>query len=108
MVDSVDAGASVRFAIEKKALRALYVDGKGERRYPAEVVARFFDVMGVIQAANDERDLRALKSLRLERLKGKRRHQHSMRLNDQWRLVLEFENDPLGRRIVIVDIEDYH
>jgi toxin HigB-1 len=97
----------VRFAIKKKALRALYVDSSAARKYPAAVVDRFFDVMGVIQAANDERDLRALKSLRLERLKGKRRHQHSMRLNDQWRLVLEFEDDPLGRLIVIVDIEDY-
>ncbi len=108
MIDSVDGGASVRIAIKKKALRALYVDGKGARRFPAEVVDRFFDVMGVIEAANDVRDLRALKSLRLERLKGKRRHQHSMRLNDQWRLVLELENDSRGRLVVIVDLEDYH
>ena len=108
MIYSGDSGASVRIAIKKKSLRALYVDAKGARKYPAEVVDRFFDVMGVIEAADDERDLRALKSLRLERLKGKRRHQHSMRRNDQWRLVLELENDSRGRRVVIVDIEDYH
>ena len=108
MLSSARGWPPVRFLIKKKSLRALYTDSKGARKYPAEVVDKFFDVMGAIEAAHDEQDLRALKSLHFERLKGKRRHQHSMRLNDQWRLVLEREKDARGRLIVIIDIEDYH
>ena len=50
----------------------------------------------------------ALKSLHFEKLKGGRAHQYSMRLNDQWRLVLEFETSEAGKIIWVVGIEDYH
>jgi len=61
-----------------------------------------------IKAAEDRRDLYAQKSLRLEKLKGKREHQHSMRLNDQNRLVVEFIKLELGEKIKIIRMEDYH
>ena len=63
--------------------------------------------MQYIRGANDERDLRAWKSLHYKRLSGNRQHQHSMRLNDQYRLVLEIQEGP-QKRVVIVGIEDYH
>ncbi len=31
-----------------------------------------------------------------------------MRLNDQFRLVLEIEEGPKGKRLLIINIEDYH
>ena len=43
-----------------------------------------------------------------EKLKGDRSHQHSIRLNLQWRLILEVEEDEAGKLIAIVGIEDYH
>jgi proteic killer suppression protein len=61
-----------------------------------------------LQAAPDERVLRALKSLHFERLKGNRDHQHSIRLNDQWRLVLEFDDSTAPRTVIVKGIEDYH
>lgn len=64
--------------------------------------------LNFIRQAQDERDLRAWKSLRFEKLKGNRQHQHSIRLNDQWRLVLELEGDGPDKKLVIVKIEDYH
>lgn len=64
--------------------------------------------MNFIRQAQDERDLRAWKSLRFEKLHGNRQHQHSVRLNDQWRLVLELEGDSPNKKLVIVGIEDYH
>jgi proteic killer suppression protein len=64
--------------------------------------------MQLLRAARDERDLRSLKSLHFERLKGSRSHQWSIRLNDQWRLILEFEEDPNGKVVIIVSVEDYH
>lgn len=52
----------------------------------------------LIRFAPDERDFYNLKSLHFERLEGKRKHQHSMRLNDQYRLILEIlEGNPGGK-----------
>ena len=48
--------------------------------------------MQMIRAASDERTFYELKSLHFEKLKGDRSHQHSMRLNKQWRFIVEFEH----------------
>ena len=49
-----------------------------------------------------------MRSLRFEKLQPPRSHQFSMRLNDQWRLILEFEGKGASKVTVIVAIEDYH
>ncbi|TAK30624.1 MAG: plasmid maintenance system killer protein [Chloroflexota bacterium] len=64
--------------------------------------------MQQIRAAVDERDLRNVKSLRFEKLKGTRQHQHSMRLNDQYRLIVELEGRSSCKVVAIIGIEDYH
>jgi len=64
--------------------------------------------MQLIRAALDERDFRNQQSLRFEKLKGQRSHQHAMRLNDQFRLILEISGEARSKVITIVGIEDYH
>jgi proteic killer suppression protein len=76
--------------------------------YSAAIVRTFRMRMQTIRAAPDEREFYALKSLHYEKLKGKRSHQRSMRLNNQYRLILEIEKDPRGNVVVVIDIEDYH
>ena len=98
----------MRFEFKNKKLAALYTEEKGARKYGAAVVAAFFDVMDVINNAKDERDLYALKSLRYEQLKGARSHQRSIRLNRQFRLIIERQRDEQGRYLLIINIEDYH
>lgn len=49
-----------------------------------------------------------LHSLHCEKLKGDRSHQHSIRLNDQWRLIFELEGKGAAKVVAIVSIEDYH
>ena len=98
----------VRFVFKSKALELLYTERKGEHTYPREVVNGFFRVIAIIRNAHDERDLRALRSLNYEALKGKRSHQNSLRLNQQWRLIVERQEDANGRICWIIDIEDYH
>jgi len=76
---------------------------------PAAIVKAYRKRMQTIRAAPDERDFYKLKSLRFEKLGGGRKHQHSMRLNDQYRLILELLKDnPQGTIIKVVGIEDYH
>ena len=49
-------------------------------------------------------DLRLPPSNRLEALKGSRKGQHSIRINDQWRICFEWRYDGVYR----VEITDYH
>ncbi len=100
----------MRFTFASKKLQALYTDELGAERYPPEVVEAFFDKMAVVVAASHENDLRAMKSLHLEKLKGERgnRGEYSLRLNKQYRLTFTIETDNRGKLLRILDIEDYH
>ncbi|MCA9830506.1 MAG: type II toxin-antitoxin system RelE/ParE family toxin [Dehalococcoidia bacterium] len=75
--------------------------------WPRSVVKGYRKVLTWIWAAVDERDFYNLRSLHYEKLHG-RLGQHSMRLNDQYRLIVEYEGSGRTKRIVIVAIEDYH
>jgi proteic killer suppression protein len=71
------------------------------------VVISYRKKLQIIYAAKDERDLYAMRGLRLERLTGDRQGDSSIRLNDQFRLILTFRTD--GDRVaVILEIVDYH
>ena len=72
------------------------------------IVKAFRKRMQVIRSAKDERDLYAVKGNHFEKLKGNRAHQHSLRLNDQWRLVVEIQSGTPKNTVTVVSIEDYH
>ena len=99
-------GILLRFKFKKKKIEALYTEEKNAHKYPG-IIDDFFDVISAIDAARDERDLYALKSLRFEKLKG-RPGERSLRLDKQWRLIVSLEKDDEGAYILVIDIEDYH
>lgn len=72
------------------------------------IVKAFRKRMQAIRDAVDERDLYAFKSWRFEKLDGARSHERSIRLNDQWRLIVEIHKGNPSNTMVIVAIEDYH
>ena len=55
-------------------------------------------------AATTLRDLQELRGNRLETLKGDRKGQYSMRINDQYRICFRWE----GQDALDVEIVDYH
>jgi proteic killer suppression protein len=58
----------------------------------------------VLDSAESLQDLAGLPSNRLERLSGNREEQHSIRINQQWRICFRWEDDgPYD-----VEIVDYH
>jgi proteic killer suppression protein len=59
-----------------------------------------------LEAATNLQDLAALSGNRLEALKGKRKGQHSIRINDQWRICCEWPEGSPGP--VNAEIVDYH
>lgn len=86
----------------------LEVDPKCFGKWPAAIVKAYRNRLNFIRQASDERDLYIWKSLRFERLKGERTNQFSLRLNDQFRLVLEIDGESPKKTIMVVEIEDYH
>ena len=100
--------STMRFIFKRKAIELLYTEQEEAHLYPTEAINGFFRVMAIIRNAPDERDLRALRSLNYEALKGKRSHQHSLRLNKQGRLIVERHTDADGQLLWIIDLEDYH
>ncbi len=59
-----------------------------------------------LEAATAVRDLDALPGNRFELLKGDRKGQYSIRINDQWRICFEWPGRSSGP--VNVEIVDYH
>jgi toxin HigB-1 len=59
-----------------------------------------------LEAAVELRDLSALPGNRLEVLKGGRKGQYSIRINDQWRICFEWPGGLPGP--ANVEIVDYH
>jgi len=88
---------------EKLEFEAAFTGG-----WSASIVASFRRKMQLIRAAVDERDFYAMKSLHYEKLAGNRQHQHSMRLNEQYRLVVEVPKSSEQKSVRIIAIEDYH
>ena len=74
------------------------------RRLPANIqhVARRKLVM--LNQARRVDDLRSPPGNRLEALRGNRRGQHSIRINDQWRICFRWQ----GEDAFEVEIVDYH
>ena len=59
-----------------------------------------------LEAATTVRDLAVLPGNRLEALRGDRKGQYSIRINDQWRICFEWPSGSPGP--VNVEIVDYH
>ena len=58
----------------------------------------------MIQRAHELKDLRIPPANRLEKLKGERKNQYSIRINDQYRICFQWEDSNAYE----VEIVDYH
>jgi toxin HigB-1 len=99
----------VLLEFEDDDLRRLYQEP--DFRLPGlgpDISKQYRRKMAVVANAVDERDLRNMRSLRFEKLLGKREGQHSIRLNDQYRLIFRLRTGVGGRVAVIVEVVDYH
>jgi len=74
------------------------------RKFPRNIQERAFMKLNAIDAACKLEDLRLPLSNRLEALKGARKGQQSIRINDPWRICFEW----LSGNAEQVGIVDYH
>jgi len=83
---------------------AALFDGKRSRRIPADLAQRALRKLVLLDTAVKLDDLRVPPGNMLERLTGDRSGQHSIRVNDQWRICFEwFDGDAHN-----VEFVDYH
>jgi proteic killer suppression protein len=82
-----------------------------ERLFNCERVKQFEAIarpaqrkLAMIHAAKELRDLAAAPGNRLEKLHGRREGQHSVRINDQWRVCFVWRDGDAHD----VEITDYH
>jgi toxin HigB-1 len=89
-----------------------FADRKTERfwvtgepgRLPQDIARRALRKLSAVDAATKVEDLRAPPGSRLHTLGGDRLGQHSISINDQWRICFRFENGDAYD----VEICDYH
>jgi proteic killer suppression protein len=94
---------------EDEELRRLYEDRAFVLpRLGTDLTRAFRKVVGLVISARDERDLAAVRSLRFEKLKGGRSGQWSLRLNQQWRLIVRLVQSEQGKVVVVVEVVDHH
>ena len=74
------------------------------RRLPQDIHGRAKMRLDRIDVASALRDLLVPSSHRLEALGGDRKGQHSIRINDQWRICFEWQDGDAYN----VEIVDYH
>ncbi len=89
-----------------------FADGRTERVFGRERVAGFsaelqraaWKKLAILHAAGSLQDLRVPPGNHLEKLSGRREGQHSIRINDQWRICFVWR----GGDAYEVQIVDYH
>jgi proteic killer suppression protein len=86
-----------------KRTEALFLQNRAPR-VPPDVARRAYRKLEALHAATRVDDLRVPPGNRLEALRGDRRGQHSVRVNDQWRVCFRFvDGDAYD-----VEFCDYH
>ena len=79
-------------------------EGRSPKGFPPNLIRSAQRKIFMINNANELRDLMLPPGNRLESLKGNRHGQHSIRINDQWRVCFIWKEDGAHD----VEIVDYH
>ena len=74
------------------------------RRLPSEIQQVALRKLRMLNQSSTLQELRIPPANRLERLSGDREGQYSIRINNQWRICFEWQNDDAFN----VEIVDYH
>lgn len=88
----------------KDSMTEMVASGKALKGFPADIVRSSVRKLTMIDVAHDLEDLRSPPGNRLEALKGNRAGQHSIRINDQWRICFVWKDGGAED----VEIVDYH
>lgn len=98
----------MELVFEDKAYDRLEVDADFSHGFSAPVVALYRSRLQLLRATHAEYDLTAMQCLCFRPLPPRSRRQHSIRLNSQFRLIVELRkrSDGEAAQIVVVRIDE--
>lgn len=79
-------------------------DGTVKKGFPTDLIRRAQQLLTILSLAEDLGDLRSPPGNRLEKLRGDRDGQYSIRINKQWRICFRWTDTGAED----VEITDYH
>jgi len=88
-------------------LRAFFVDDVRSRNIPADLEDRLFRKLQMLDDAATDQDLRVPPSNHFEKLSGKLKGYHSIRVNQKWRLVFRWDGERGEASHVYLDDHGY-
>jgi plasmid maintenance system killer protein len=89
---------------ENKELEVLYQGQtlRSKPKYPTEVIKRFAKTVKLLSMADSIAQIKSIKGLNFEPLKGKLKSRYSVRVNDKYRVILRKEKGELVVEEVLV------
>lgn len=87
-----------------RRLLRYYTESGAAGKLPAQVAEAYVDAINLLLSADDLNALRGNKGMRLEKLEGQMRGMHSIRLNQQWRLILQSGDDAV---VIVWDVNNH-
>ena len=88
-------------------LRNFFVADIHGKRIPADIEARLFRKLQMLDDATDDKDLRVPPGNHFGRLRGSLAGWHSIRINEQWRLVFRWDGGRGEASSVYLDNHSY-
>jgi toxin HigB-1 len=88
-------------------LEQFYRDDKRTKHVPANTEERLFRKLQLIDDATNDLDLRVPPSNHFERLRGRLKAWHSIRVTDQWRLVFQWNGSRGEATNIYLDNHSY-
>ena len=88
-------------------LRAFFVDDVHSRNIPSDLERRVFRKLQMIDDAATDQDLRVPPSNHFEKLRGKLADFHSIRVNQQWRLIFKWDGSRGEAADIYLDDHSY-
>jgi len=90
-----------------KWLEKFFVEGAKNKKIPSTISERLFRKIQILDDSTCDADLRSPPSNNFEKLAGNLKDRCSIRINDQWRLIFQWDNDRGEAEGVYLDNHTY-
>lgn len=88
-------------------LEDFFENDRSSKRIPADISDRLFRKLQMIDDAVSDKDLRVPPSNHFEKLSGRLKGWHSIRVNGQWRPIFQWDGDRGEAQSVYLDNHEY-
>ncbi len=88
-------------------LEDFFLNDTRSRHVPADIIERLFRKLQMIDDATTDQDLRVPPSNHFEKLSGRLKDHHSIRVNQRWRLIFRWDGSKGEATDIYLDDHSY-